>query len=214
MALSVQQLFLMHIGKMAEPKDIGAILEEMLQKIDREFPINSYSQLQRCLWHATQAKNANSLRKGFSPEILVFGKALRLPGSICGDDQLPAHGLADSETSQGIQFREQLNLRESARKAFHQADNSASLRRALLRRSRPHRGHFQAGEWIMLWKTMGNQKGWFGPLQVVVQENDHVVWLSWCGKLYRGAPENIRPVSAYEARNIDPKSVLPPGQVL
>lgn len=73
----------------------GAILEEMLQKIDREFPINSYSQLQRCLWHATQAKNANSLRKGFSPEILVFGKALRLPGSTCGDDQLPAHGLAD-----------------------------------------------------------------------------------------------------------------------
>lgn len=73
----------------------GAILEEMLQKIDREFPINSYSQLQRCLWRATQAKNANSLRKGFSPEILVFGKALRLPGSTCGDDQLPAHGLAD-----------------------------------------------------------------------------------------------------------------------
>ena len=191
----------------------GAILEDMLQKIDREFPINSYSQLQRCLWHATQAKNASSLRKGFSPEILVFGKALRLPGSICGDDQLPAHGLADSETGQGIQFREQLNLRESARKAFHQADNSAALRRALLRRSRPHRGHLQAGEWIMLWKVMGNQKGWFGPMQVVIQENDNTVWLSWCGKLFRGAPENIRPVSAYEARNIDHKTIISPSQV-
>ena len=130
-------------------------------------------------------------------------KGTRVPGSLCGDDLLPAHGLADSESSQGIQFKENLAIRESARKAFHAADNSAALRRAMLSRTRPHRGQYVPGEWIMLWKTMGNQKGWFGPMQVVIHESESIVWLTWGGKLYRGAPENIRPVSAYEAQKID-----------
>ena len=192
----------------------GAILEDMLKKIDQEYPINSYSQLQRCLWHATQAKNASSLRRGFSPEILVFGKGTRLPGSLCGDDQLPSHGLAESETSQGIQFKENLALRESARKAFHAADNSSALRRAMLSRTRPSRGQYVPGEWIMLWKTMGNQKGWFGPMQVVIHENENIIWLTWCGKLYRGAPENVRPVSAYEAKKIDFKTASNENQIV
>ena len=40
-----------------------------------------------------------------------------------------------SESSQGIQFKENLAIRESARKAFHAADNSAALRRAMLSRN-------------------------------------------------------------------------------
>lgn len=74
------------------------------------------------------------------PETLAFGKATRLPGSICSDTQIPAHLLANSEMSQGIRFREQLAKREAARKAIHAADNDSSLRRSLLRRTRPGRG--------------------------------------------------------------------------
>ena len=65
---------------------------------------------------------------------------------------LPSHLLADAETAQGIQFRKQLAFRESARRAFHSADNDAALRRALLRRSNPHRGNYQPGEWVMSWR--------------------------------------------------------------
>ena len=184
----------------------GAILEEILRKVDIEFPISSYTDLQKVLWHATQAKNSCGLRKGYSPETLVFGKAARLPGSLSGDELLPSHALADSETSQGISFREQLALRESARKAFHSADNNAALRRAVLRRSCPHRGTYQAGEWVMCWKSSVNHKGWFGPFQVVLQENNRVVWLTQGDKLYRSPPEMCRPVSAYEARTIQSDS--------
>ena len=191
----------------------GAVLEDMLGKVDLEHPIQSYSQLQRCLWHVTQAKNACSLRRGFSPEVLVFGKGTRIPGSLCGDDQLPSHGCADSDTSQGIQFKENLAIRESARKAFHAADNNAALRRAMLARTRPHRGQYPPGEWVMLWKTMGNQKGWFGPMQVVIHESESTIWLTWGGKLYRGAPENVRPVSAYEAHKIDFKMAADENQM-
>ena len=126
----------------------------------------------------------------------------RLPGSICGDDQIPAHCLADAETGTGIAFRDQLMIREAARRAFHQADNSTALRRALLRRNRPNRGEYQPGEWIMMWKTQGNQSHWVGPMQVVVQQSNLSIWATMCGKLYRGPVENVRPVSAYEAKNI------------
>ena len=180
----------------------GAILEEILRKVDVENQINSYSDLQKVLWHATQAKNSCGLRKGFSPEMLVFGKSARLPGSLSGDDALPAHSLADDDTANGVRFREHLALRESARRAFHAADNSAALRRAVLRRSCPHRGKYQSGEWIMTWKSGVNQKGWHGPFQVVTQEGDRVVWMTQGDKLLRSPPEMCRPVSAFEARSI------------
>ena len=191
----------------------GAIVETMLQKIDCEFPISSYSHLQRCLWHVMQAKNACSLRRGYSPEMLVFGKSTRLPGSLCGDDQLPAHCLADSESAQGIAFREHLLLRETARKAFHQADNDATLRRAVLRRNRPSRQQYLVGEWVMIWRNVQNQHSWCGPMQVVTQDGQHTVWTTLGGKLYRSAPENVRPVSAYETSLIPPQDHLTPTRI-
>lgn len=100
----------------------GSILEKMLEKYEVEFAITSQYELQQALWHCCQAKNASSLRAGYSPEILVFGKATRVPGSITSDSQLPAHLLANSELSQGLRFREQLAKREAARKAFHAAE--------------------------------------------------------------------------------------------
>ena len=191
----------------------GAIVENMLRKIDSEYPISSYSHLQRCLWHVMQAKNACSLRRGYSPEMLVFGKSTRLPGSLCGDDQLPAHCLADSETAQGIAFREHLLLRETARKAFHQADNDATLRRAVLRRNRPKRQQYSVGEWVMVWRNVQNQHSWCGPMQVVTQDGQHTIWATMGGKLYRSAPENVRPVSAYETSLIPSQDHLTPDGI-
>ena len=184
----------------------GQVLERILKKVDSEHPIATYDELQKVLWHATQAKNACSLRKGFSPEVLVFGRASRLPGSICGDEQLPSHELADSEHAAGLAFRHQLALRESARKAFHEADNQAALRRALLRRSCPARGVYQKGEWVMIWKTSGLNQGWFGPMQVVNQDGPHCVWVTQGNNLLRCAPEHCRPVNALEAHRL-PESV-------
>ena len=180
----------------------GKILEEILQKVDLETPINSYDQLQKVLWRSTQAKNSCGLRKGFSPEVLVFGKSARLPGSLCGDDLLPAHEMADTETGQGLRFREHLALRESARRAFHSADNAMSLRRALLRRSCPTRGSYQRGEWVMIWKSTVQQKGWFGPMQVIIQDSQHCIWVTQGGNLHRCAPEHCRPVNAFEAQKL------------
>ena len=102
----------------------GQVLQEMLQKYDAEHSITSYADMQVALTMCTNAKNSCSLRHGYSPEVLVFGKGFRMPGSLTSDDQLTAHLTASEETAQGIRFRQQLAFRETARRAFVAADNS------------------------------------------------------------------------------------------
>ena len=47
-----------------------------------------------------------------------------------------------------------------------------------------------------------NQAEWIGPLKVMLQSDQHIVWASGSDKLYKGAPEHCRPVSAFEAQRI------------
>ena len=157
-----------------------------------------------------KAKNANSLRKGFAPEMLVLGKHTRMPGSVCSDELLPAHLLADSDTAQGLSFRRQLAFRECARKALITADNDSALRKAFLRRSHPIQKQYLPGQWVMVWREgKGAYPGsWQGPMKVVVHESAQVIWTTMASKLFRAAPEMIRPVTAMEARNIQ----LLPGE--
>lgn len=163
----------------------GQVLQEMLQKYDAEHAITSYAEMQVALTMCTAAKNSCSLRHGYSPEVLVFGKGFRMPGSLTSDDQLTAHLTASEETAQGLRFRQQLAFRETARRAFVAADNSAAIRRAALRRNRPPRGQYVPGEWVMIWRANTTSKGWIGPAKVIQQDGSHTL-LPTHGKLDAG----------------------------
>ena len=182
----------------------GSILQNMLNRYEKEHAIHNYHDLKQGLWWCTQAKNAYSIRKGYSPEVLVLGKQTRLPGSVCSDELLPAHMLADSESAQGIQFRLQLSRRESARKAFVQTDHDQALRRSILRKTQGKPQKYHPGEWVMVWRQGKGAYAdqWIGPMRVVVHENAQTGWTTMAAKLYRAAPEHVRPVSAMEAREI------------
>eukprot|EP00438_Fugacium_kawagutii_P026412 Skav210812 [mRNA] locus=scaffold2924:156234:161009:- [translate_table: standard] len=174
----------------------GGFLQQMLQRIESEHPIDTYDQLQESLNQSTHAKNALSIRHGYAPEVIVFGKHSRIPGSVLSDESLPSHTQAIQEEEEHrhdpASFRRMLSIRESARKAFHEADNSDSLRRAMLRRSCPSRGQFSRNQWVMIWKsTIGHQQ-WIGPHRVVLQDGSRSVWTVGSGKLYQRAPEHVR----------------------
>jgi transposase InsO family protein len=180
----------------------GQILQSMLNKIDIENPITTYKDLQQALIQCTHAKNTLSIRAGFAPEVLVFGKNSKLPGSNISSDEISAHASANSEDAQGIAFRQNLALREKARIAYHQVDNDMALRRACLRRTRPDRQSYSPGEWIMMWQPQKDSSGyWFGPLKVIQQDKNLYMGNSG-GKLHRRAPEHARPVSSAEARQV------------
>ena len=181
----------------------GQILQNMLNKLDQDQEISSFAELQQALIQCTHAKNSLSIRKGYAPEVLVFGKQSKLPGSIVSCEELSSHASANREDAHGIEFRQKLALRERARVAFHRADNDMALRRAILRRSRPDRQGYQPGEWVMMWQPQSDNQGhWFGPLKVVQQEDNLSIWATKGGRLHRRAPEHVRPVCAAEARQI------------
>ena len=50
---------------------------------------------------------------------------------------------------------------------------------------------------------------WMGPMRVVVHENAQTIWTTLGCKLYRCAPEHVRPVTANEAREIPIQSQEP-----
>ena len=122
-------------------------------------------------------------------------KAQQVPGSITSDGSEASHEMAMQDSPEGIQFRERLALRERARKAFCAVDNQQSLRRALNQRTRPQRTVFHPGDWIMAWRK---DSQWFGPLKVIIQEDENVIWAALGNKLFRLAPEHARPLSAVE----------------
>eukprot|EP00435_Cladocopium_sp_Y103_P062589 s281_g24.t1 len=177
----------------------GGVLQVMLNKMDHEVSIKTYHELSTALAQATMTKNQWSRHRGFAPEMLVFGRMSRLPGSVISDESRSSHELALRDMPEGQRFREELAVRERARRAFALVDNDQSMRRALTGQSRPHRGQYARGEWVMRWCKKGEADGyWVGPLQVIIQEDQRVVWITQGNKLYRVAPEHLRPLSAVE----------------
>ena len=177
----------------------GGILQEILCKMDNEETIGSYEQLEIALGFATSVKNQWSRHRGFPPEVLVFGKQRQIPASITSDLKVSAHMLADSTCAEGIRFRQELETRERARRAFAVVDNNQAMRRAIVQRTRPVRQTYEKGQWVMMWRQRGEQQGqWVGPSQVIIQEGPQVVWTTMSSKLYRIAPEHLRPVSTNE----------------
>lgn len=193
--------------QMGKSERHGMILQEMLSKYEIDHPIATYTDMQEALTQCTNAKNACSLRLGFAPEVLVFGKGLRVPGSVSSDEEEPSHHLTTSGSGHGVSFRQLLARRESARKAFHMADNNMAIRRAILRRERPHRGTYSPGEWVMYWREGNPQGTWRGPAKVIQQEGNQSIFCTHMGKLVRAAPEHVRPVSALESSWIPPTTV-------
>ena len=146
----------------------GSILQHMLEKYEIDYPIDSDDKMTEALVQCTAAKNSLSRYRGYSPEILVLGKASQIPG--CNSNEGQDSSFWDPEgdivhQGESLAFQQNLHRREVARQAFISADHSQKIRRAILRRSRPSRDNFHRGQWVMYWRNgQGQQKGgWNGP---------------------------------------------------
>ncbi|CAE7941930.1 unnamed protein product [Symbiodinium sp. KB8] len=190
----------------------GDILKDMLSRLDLESPIINDVIFDQVLQQAVLAKNSLVRHSGFSPEQIVFGKSLRLPGSNVSDEDSTAHALAEGADLESEAFRQKLDIRCKARRAFLEADNSQAIRRATLRRSNPVRGPFEAGMWVLYWvkKSSPNRLAagrWHGPAKVVCREGSSIVWLAHGTNIIRAAPENLRPASLREWQHLTDSSL-------
>ena len=123
--------------------------------------------------------------------MLVFGKLQ--PVSNITNKSNSSHALARSDCPEGVRFRAETAKRETARQAFVKVDNNQACRRALLQRNRPNRGRYQPGDWVMMWRE---NKRSIGPMKVIQQDGD--VSGPYLGTMFRGAPEQVRPLTALE----------------
>lgn len=183
----------------------GHVLKQMLTRMDADSPIQTADQFAAALTQACWAKNSLSRIDGFTPEQAVLGIARRLPASVTSGTDVSSLASALDDHVEGDGFRRSLALRTSARKAFLEADNCSSLRRALLRRARPLRDDFEKGDWVLYWRRRGGnlrrERGrWYGPARVILIERQRVVWLSHGHRLVRASPEQLRPASLREWR--------------
>jgi len=181
----------------------GSIIKRMLHRMDHEIPIDSPEAFREHLIQAVCAKNTLSRVKGYTPEQAVLGVSRRLPASITADASQSSHVLAEDGSSETDQFRMSLQRRCLARQAFIEADNCSSLRRALLRRTRPIRDQFEEGDWVLYWRRKGGnlrrERGrWYGPARVIRVESRNVVWLVHANQLVRASPEQLRSASLRE----------------
>lgn len=69
-------------------------LQMMITKMDQEESLSNHQLVSMALMHATSTKNKWSRLRGYPPELLVFGKSTRVPGSIFADDSRAAHSMA------------------------------------------------------------------------------------------------------------------------
>ena len=182
----------------------GAIVKEMLSRIDQAQPINNEGEFERALFQVFRAKNSLSTTCGYSPEQAVLGKATKLPASLTSDENTPAHmHAAFNEGPEAEKFRASLELRVLARKAFIDSDNSQAIRRATLRKSRGEINEWKCGQPCMFWDKRKSanmiEKGkWCGPAQIVLVESKTIVWITHLNRLLRCARDNLRPVSLRE----------------
>ena len=61
----------------------------------------------------------------------------------------------------------------------------------------------------MVWRG-GLNASWCGPMRVVIHENQQIVWVTQHGRLFRHAPEHIRPVTSIESRMIKDEDIQMP----
>ena len=161
----------------------GGILQGMLDKFHHENTIQSPQQFEEALHQCCRCKKRTIPgQRGYTPEILVLGKSVRTPGSVVSEPYDASQYLLINPQAESSDFFQQLKKRESARRAFIEIDNDQAMRRAVLRRVRPHRGHHASGTHVMYWR----QNQWRGPGRVIHQEDQHVVWISHLGKIFLG----------------------------
>ena len=197
----------------------GGIIKQMISRYDLESTIQTPEQFDQILTLCFQAKNALSRHQGYSPEQIVLGKSVPIPASICSDENVGAHSLALGEDQDSERFRRHLEQRSRARRAFLLTDNDQALRRALLRKSRPTRGPFLPNQLVMYWmkrsKSSRHECGrWHGPAKVILQESNAGVWISHMDRLFRCAPESLRPASLREWNASSDLSISIPQNII
>ena len=190
-------------------------IKRIANKLSTEFPVASSKQI---LAAACSANNELERVKHYSPNQWAFGASKPF-----WEDAM----IAPTET-----FKDVIELRMRAQNLFIREKAHERILTATRSKTRQHT-IYEPGQKVMVWRAGKGTKSkpnwggrWIGPAVVLVHQRNaegptKIVWCSLGGKLYRVAPEHLRPATEREgvvfdmthpAMGDDPTTILQRGE--
>ena len=156
-------------------------------------------ELDLCLSQVTAAFNHMFDRFGYSPNQRVFGKSVRMPGSLLAEDHLDSDLVAEAA---GAEMKRTWEIREAAQAAWLKRSDAEAVQRAkrvMSRVSDEKSAALQAGQWVYVWRRTENKFGWVGPGSLVAPcPGNGSWWVNMRGRLWKVNSEQLRPASSEE----------------
>lgn len=171
----------------------GGWFNRVLEKVLSEHAPSTQSDWVECV-HAAHCKNQLFQVYGMTPSQFVFGKNPRIPENLMDEplDVIPATASLYEDA-----VARQVAIRQSARRAVLELQDSKSLRLALTARPRVSRT-YEAGTYVAYWRTQKWVHGalektgrWCGPAVVLGYVGRNVVVIHK-RQIFRCAPEQVR----------------------
>lgn len=182
----------------------GGLLGITWHSLIVEYNATSHSDMALTLAAAIEAKNEVVTRRGYSPNMLVFGKCISYP-ELLGEEEFDpvtvAQGLdVDSEVSR------RSKMRQKARQVLLRDDVQQKMKKALQKNPSTQDRVYVPGETIYFFvphpskpRYKRDRGRWRGPAVVLLQESHQRYFVSWRGRCLLLAAPNMRPASAEEA---------------
>lgn len=180
----------------------GKTFKLMLSKAMETYDCQNHQEWCELVDIVAMQKNRLLMQNGFSPIQRVIGYTPKIPGGLlCGDAANRSFAEHIRLGDGGVERA--MKMRKAASIAFHEADCSLALRRAIESGPRPFQ-NYEIGETVYFWRIgMGPTRKpapayWHGPAKVVMTSPPTTVWVSYQGTLVKASPERLRRASEEE----------------
>ena len=180
----------------------GQWFQQIFARVVDEVRPENEEQWRTCIVQTQSAKNTLLTEAGASPFQLVFGRNPRVPSDLLQENPLPT--VADAiDLDSAEQTANQ--IRQAARKAMLECQDSRALRAALRARPRVLR-EYRSGDWVYYWRTQKSIAGvrqeggrWYGAAMVLGNIGKNLV-VAHKRSIMRCAPEQLRPATPQERK--------------
>ena len=148
-------------------------------------------ELHLAIAEAVSARNRFMNRFGFSPTQRVFGKNLRLHGSMLTSDSMDQE-LPQASVTKPV--RRLWEIQHIATKEWVRRQDQEAIRRSIRAKTRTSDMKSLApGSWVYVFRDTPSYKGWTGRGVLIAEDlNNRSCWVSMRGRLWKASREQIR----------------------
>ena len=182
----------------------GGLLGVTWHSLVVQYNVESKEDMGVALAAAVEAKNEVMTRRGYSPNMMVFGKNITYP-ELLGEEDIDPVTLSQN-LDVDCEMAKRSKMRQTARATLLRDDVQDKLKRALQRKPTTQERVYVPGELIYFFvphvskpRYRKDHGRWRGPAVVIMQESHQRYFCSWRGRCLLLAAPNMRAATSEEA---------------